>query len=77
MYLYNSERTGKKGRPKTYDGKINFREQDSDKVTKVDLFPDEDDFYTTIAYSKSLKKNLRMVVFMPLKVSRNSISPPT
>ena len=65
MYLYNGERTGKKGRPKTYDGKINFRELDSDKVTRVDLFPDEGDFFTTIAYSKFLKRNVRLVVFMP------------
>lgn len=55
MYLYNGERTGKRGRPKLFDGKINFKELDPDKVTEVDLFHDDGDFYTTIAYSKSLK----------------------
>ena len=34
-------------------------------MTRVDLFPDEGDFFTTIAYSKSLKRNVRLVVFMP------------
>ncbi len=36
LYLYNGERTGKKGRPKTYDGKINFRELDSE-VTRIPI----------------------------------------
>ena len=65
MYLYTGERTGKKGRPKIYDGKINFKALDMDKVTKVNIFPDEGDFYSTIAYSKSLKRKVRLVVFQP------------
>ncbi len=40
MYLYTGERTGKKGRPRRYDGKINFKELDIDKVEKVDIFND-------------------------------------
>lgn len=36
-----------------------------DKVTKVNLFPDEGDFYSTIAYSKTLKMKVRLVVFQP------------
>lgn len=65
MYLYAGGRTGRKGRPRIYDGKINFKELDPDKATKVDLFPDEGDFYTAIAYSKSLKRKVRLVVFHP------------
>ena len=65
MYLHSGERTGRRGRPKLYDGKINFKELDLEKVTKVDLFPDEGDFHTAIAYSKSLKRNVRLVVFQP------------
>ena len=62
-YLYQGGRIGKKGRPKLYDGKINFKDLDPDKVSKVNLSPDEGDFFTTIAYSKSLKRNVRLVVF--------------
>ena len=65
MYLYNGERTGKRGRPKLYDGKIDSKNLDPDKVTKVNLYPDEGDFYTAVAYSKSLKRNVRLVVFQP------------
>ena len=65
MYLYTGGRTGKKGRPKDYDGMIDFKNLDMEKVEKVDIFPDEGDFYTTIAYSKSLKRKVRLVVFQP------------
>ena len=65
MYLYNGERTGKRGRPKEYDGKIDFKNLDMEKVKKVNIFPDEGAFYTTIAYSKSLKRKVRLVVFLP------------
>jgi hypothetical protein len=65
MYLYTGGRTGKKGRPKEYDGKIDFKNLDMEKVKKVNIFPDEGAFYTTIAYSKSLKRKVRLVVFLP------------
>ena len=65
MYLYTGGRTGKKGRPKEYDGKIDFKNLDPGKVKKVNIFPDEGDFYTIIAYSKSLKRKVRLVVFQP------------
>lgn len=65
MYLHTGGRTGKKGRPRRYDGKINFKELDIDKVEKVDIFHDEGNFYTAIAYSKALKRNVRLVVFQP------------
>ena len=64
-YLYTGEHTGKRGRPKIYDGKIVFRELDMNKVKKVDIFPDEGNFYTTIAYSKALKRKVRLVIFQP------------
>lgn len=65
MYLYTGGHTGKKGRPKEYDGKIDFKNLDMEKVKKVNIFPDEGAFYTTIAYSKSLKRKVRLVVFLP------------
>ena len=65
MYLYTGGRTGKKGRPKEYDGKIDFKNLDMEKVKKVNISPDEGAFYTTIAYSKSLKRKVRLVVFLP------------
>ncbi len=66
-YLYNGAPTGKKGRPKTYDGKIDFRNLDMEKVERVPIYADEGCFYTVIAYSKSLKRNVRLVVFRPIE----------
>ena len=39
--------------------------RDLDRRYNFRLFPDEGDFFSTIAYSKSLKRNVRLVVFMP------------
>ena len=65
MYLHEGEQTKKKGRPRIYDGKIDFRNLDMAKMEKVDIFPDEGQFYTLIAYSKSLKAKVRLVIFQP------------
>ena len=65
MNLYDGERTGKRGRPKAYDGKIDFKHLDMNKVKKVNIFPEEGAFYTVIAYSRSLKQKVRLVIFQP------------
>ena len=66
-HLYSGERTGKKGRPRKYDGKVDFKNLDMDKFEQVDISDEEGSFYTAIAYSKSLKRNVRLVVFQPCK----------
>ena len=53
--------TGKKGRPKLYDGKIDMANLDTTRVQKINI--DNGDLYTLIAYSKSLKQMVRLVVW--------------
>lgn len=65
MYLYEGPKTGKRGRPKTYDGKVDIKNPNMKKFRKVNIFKDEGQFYTAIVYSKSLKRNVRLVVFHP------------
>lgn len=65
MYLHEGEPTGKKGRPRKYDGKIDFNNLDIEKFEQVHIFADEGCFFTAIVYSKSLKRNVRLVVFQP------------
>lgn len=65
MYLHEGEPTGKKGRPRKYDGKIDFDNLDMGKFSQVHIYADEGGFYTAIVYSKSLKRNVRLVVFQP------------
>lgn len=65
MYLHNGDRTGKRGRPPKYAGKIDVKNLDMDKVEEMKDFHDNGHCFTTIAYSKSLKRNVRLVVFQP------------
>jgi len=53
--------TGKKGRPKLYDGKIDMANLDTTRVQKINI--DNGDLYTLVAYSKSLKQMVSLVVW--------------
>ena len=61
-YIYTGERTGKPGRPRVYDGKIDFDNLDYSRMTEFEVSGETDKFYTLIAYSYSLKKNVRLVI---------------
>src|SRR5690625_364390 len=41
MYLYTGEQSKGRGRPKKYDGKIDMKNLDEDKMTKVSELPEE------------------------------------
>ena len=53
--------TGKRGRPKLYDGKIDMANLDKSIVQKIAI--DKGDLYTLIAYSKSLKQKVRLAIW--------------
>jgi len=61
MYIYQGEPTGKKGRPKKYDGKVNaynfnmnyFTENFSDKEMKI---------YSAIVHCKAFKRDIKLAV---------------
>ena len=55
------EPTGKRGRPKLYDGKIDMSNLDKSRVEKIDI--DNGELYTLIAYSKSLKQKVRLAIW--------------
>jgi hypothetical protein len=60
QYLYKGKTTGKKGRPKKYDGKIdhtNIRKGYFKLVSKND----DATIYCAEVYSKSLKRNIKLV----------------
>ena len=69
MYLYYGEPTGKRGRPKKYDGKIDLKDIDR-KYFKLVLANDQTAVYTAIVYSKGLKRNIKLVYEQP-KSERN------
>jgi len=58
-YLFYGERTGKKGRPRKHDGKIDWTNlnQDYFQITEVDA---QTTVYSAIVYSKSFKRNIKI-----------------
>ena len=72
MYITNEARTGKKGRPKKFDGKIDFSNLDFDRLEKLDLSADGD-FYSAIVHSKALNIPIRVVVWISPKKKSHKI----
>ena len=63
FYVYNGPRTGKRGRPKVKDGKIDMQNLDLSRMDKMELKETEGSAYTLIAYSKALKCKVRLVIW--------------
>ena len=61
-YVYEGPRTGKRGRPKTMDGKIDFANPDKGRMSRLDIDKSEGEAYELIAWSKSLKQKIRLVI---------------
>ncbi len=59
-YLFLGPATGEKGRPKKYAGKIDIANIDTDYFELVEQNP-QARVYSAIVYSKSLKRNIRLV----------------
>jgi hypothetical protein len=61
MYLYHGEKKKGRGRPKKHDGKIDFKNFKSNYFTTME---DNElcEIYTSIVFSKSLKKDVKIVV---------------
>lgn len=59
-YLHKGTTTGKRGRPKKYDGKVDNLNIDMDNFSLVSK-DDHAAAITAIVYSKSLKRNVRVV----------------
>ena len=53
--------TGKRGRPKLYDGKIDMANLDKSRAEKIAI--DNGELYTLIAYAKSLKQRVRLTIW--------------
>ena len=63
FYVYNGPRTGKRGRPKIKDGKIDMQNLNLSRMDKMELKETEGSAYTLIAYSKALKCKVRLVIW--------------
>lgn len=61
-YIYDGPRSGKRGRPKTKDGKIDFTNPDKGRMTRLDIAPQEGEAFELVAWSRSLKQKIRLVI---------------
>lgn len=60
-YLHRGEQTGKKGRPKSYKGKVDFKNIDKAEFEIISA-DEENEVYCGIVNSKALKKNIHVVI---------------
>jgi len=60
-YIYTGQRTGKKGAPKKYEGKILLNELNLAYFTSLN-YKSNIEAYSAIVYSKSLKRNILLVI---------------
>lgn len=59
-YLYEGERSGKRGRPRLYDGKVNF--DDLTRFERVKYEEEGVEVYTLVVNHISLKRSVRVVI---------------
>lgn len=67
-YLYHGPRTGKRGRPKKYDGKVKPKMPDMNVFETLQAL-DDTTIHTAIVYSESLECDIR-VVLMPISTGK-------
>ena len=63
-YLYTGPRTGKRGRPRIYDGKIDTRKLDHSRMELLEIEGMMGKAYTLLAYSQALKSKVRLVIWI-------------
>ena len=63
FYPTMKERTGKRGRPQLYDGKVDFEHLDTSRCEQHEA--DKGVLYSMKAYSKSLKRMVKLVIWYP------------
>ncbi len=66
MYRYTGAPTGKKGRPKQFDGRIDVNNLDPNYFS-LDLSTEEIKIYSAVVYSRAFKINIKLAVTIFLK----------
>ena len=60
-YIFTGEQKKGRGRPRKHEGKIDFKNLDMSKLKNVSS-QEKEEIYTGIVFSKSLKRNLNLVI---------------
>jgi len=72
-YLHRGMPTGKRGRPKMFDGKVDYDNLDKNVFCKVDLNADSGECFTGKVYSKSLGMEIKVVIWFSDDYNRHKI----
>lgn len=62
-YLTMEQPTGKKGRPKLYDGKIDMKHLEEERFEIIQLEKGEERILSAIIHSRSLGRNIRLCIW--------------
>jgi hypothetical protein len=73
-YLYEGEQSGERGRPKKYDGKVEFDELSRFDRRTIEIQKQKIGLYEQIVWSVSLKRKVKLVVVKHKKRSVNLFS---
>jgi len=60
-YKYYGEKTGKQGRPKQFEGKVDVKNLDTNYFS-LDLSTEEIKIYSAVVYSKAFKRDIKLAV---------------
>lgn len=63
QYLTTEQPTGKKGRPKLYDGKIDMRHLEEERFEIIQLEKGQGRILSAIVHSRSLRRNIRLCIW--------------
>lgn len=72
-YIYSGPQTGKKGRPKMFDGKVDINNLDMNVFQEMEYTFEGGRCFTATVYSKSLKSKIKVVVWFSKDGSRHKI----
>ena len=66
-YVHTGPRTGKRGAPRKYDGRLDPASPDLCRMERVDSLcgEEEGEFYTLVVNVKCLRRNVRLVIWYP------------
>ena len=66
-YIYTGPRTGRRGAPKKFDGRLDPENPDLGRMERVDGLcgEEEGEYYTLVTNVKCLKRNVRLVIWYP------------
>ena len=73
FYIYNGPKTGKPGAPKKYDGKDDVKNLNMKVFHEIDYEFDGGKCYTGVVCSKSLKQNVKVVIWISKDKSKHKI----